>query len=45
MYEPATEEEAAMRREKAAKLGKYGKGVETLVGRHKRGKEMWYEVK
>jgi len=29
----------------ARKLGKYGKRVEAAVGRQKRGKELWYEIK
>lgn len=31
--------------EQARKLGKYGKRVEKAMGRQKRGKELWYEIK
>ena len=42
--EPATPEEAETRMDKAKKLGKYGNQVETLVSRHKKGKEMYRRV-
>jgi ATPase subunit of ABC transporter with duplicated ATPase domains len=45
LSEPASEEEKESLKLKAARYGKYGKAVETLVSRHKKGKELFYEVK
>eukprot|EP00451_Oxyrrhis_marina_P052176 CAMPEP_0204489590 /NCGR_PEP_ID=MMETSP0471-20130131/72627_1 /ASSEMBLY_ACC=CAM_ASM_000602 /TAXON_ID=2969 /ORGANISM="Oxyrrhis marina" /LENGTH=672 /DNA_ID=CAMNT_0051493459 /DNA_START=10 /DNA_END=2028 /DNA_ORIENTATION=- len=44
LTEPANEEEAAMRKEMGRKYGKHGCEVRNLVGRHVKGKEIFYEV-
>jgi len=44
LIEPATEEERQLRAELASKHGKYGKAVRDIVGRQKRGKEIYYEI-
>jgi len=44
LIEPENEEEAKMRKELAAKYGKYGNQVEDIVGRVVRGNEVLYEV-
>jgi len=44
LEEPASEEEKLLRAEMASKFGKYGKQVREVVGRQKRGKELFYEI-
>jgi len=44
LINPATEDEAKIRKELAHKFGKYGKGVRNISGRQLRGKEVFYEV-
>jgi ATPase subunit of ABC transporter with duplicated ATPase domains len=44
LIDPANEEEAKLREERAKRWGKYGREVDTVIGRVVRGSEVVYEV-